>query len=228
MTASAAHVKAIKTLQRQAGLDDDDYRALLRKETGRTSSLDLDDAAAVRLIEVLRGFPGASPKPARADRATGRYAPVLQALWLSAWHLGLVRSPDDRALLAFVARQTGVSHTRFLQEAGVAKKAIEALKAWIAREGGVVWPADRDDDGGMARKQAVARAIAARLLAEGGFMPSAPGRDAWPTDFADYGYRCGLPADFRDYGPDHWDWLIGMLGARLRATLADAEKGRNK
>lgn len=216
--ASSAHVKAIKSLQRRAGIDDGDYRALLAKETGQQSSRDLTDAAAVGFIQVLRGFAGDGGTPARADRATGKYAPVLQALWLSAWHLGLVRAPNDRAMLAFVARQTGVSHTRFLQDAGDAAKAIEGLKAWIARDGGVEWPAGRDD--ALGRKEAVARAIARRLHQAGGFTPFVPGTDPWPSDYQSYGYARGLPASFRDYGAAEWDRFIGYLGPRLRATLA--------
>ncbi|MGC8201033.1 phage protein GemA/Gp16 family protein, partial [Salmonella enterica] len=40
----------------------------------------------------------------------GPYAKKLQALWIAAWNLGLTRSRDDKALLAFVKRQTGLDH----------------------------------------------------------------------------------------------------------------------
>ncbi len=226
---SASHLKAIHTLKSRSGLQEDEFRALLRKETGKASSKDLSDPVAGRFIEVLKGFapvgkPAAAP---RAGRATGKYAPVLQALWLSAWNLGLVRSNTDAALMGFVKRQTGLSHTRFLIEAAEAALVIEALKKWIARDGGVAWPADRDDTDPVARKMAVTRAIAARLAAAGGFTPFIPGGDPWPHDFMAYGRKRGLPQSFTTYGADDWDRLANALGARLRAVLANKAKEIN-
>ena len=222
---SAAQLKTIHTLKGRAGLEDGDYRALLVKETGKTSSKDLSDRDAVRFIDVLQGFAGRRPAPGpvpSATRATGPYAPVLQALWLAAWNLGITRSKDDSAMLKFVQRQTGVAHTRFLTDAADASRAIEGLKAWIAREGGVTWPPGRDD--AEARKCEVCRAIVARLVAAGGFTPFIPGSDAWPSDIEQYGYRRGLPAAFAYYTGAHWDQLAGYLGARLRAALAGKRK----
>lgn len=224
---SPAHLKAIHMLKSRAGLEEDEFRSLLHKETGKASSKDLSDQAAGRFITVLKGFAGqAAPAPrGGAAVATGKFAAVLQALWLSAWNLGLVRSNKDAALLKFVTRQTGVSHTRFLTNAADAARAIEALKAWIARDGGVIWPSDRDDTDPVARKQAVTRAIAARLVAAGGFAPFIPGGDPWPREFERYGYKRGLPAAFRFYGAAEWDRLAAYLGARLRGKLAEAAHG---
>jgi len=60
-------------------------------------------------------------------------------LWIAAWNLCLVDNRDGKALLAFVERQTGVAHVRFLHNHADATKAIEGLKAWIGREGKVAW-----------------------------------------------------------------------------------------
>jgi hypothetical protein len=46
-------------------------------------------------------------------------------------------------LIAFVKRQTGLDAVQFLRFAGDARKAIEALKAILAREGGVDWSPSR-------------------------------------------------------------------------------------
>lgn len=220
-----AQLKTIHTLKSRAGLAEDEFRALLAKETGQASSKDLPEPVAGRFITVLRGFapdrPGAAPS---ARRATGKFAPVLQALWLSGWNLGVVRNRDDAALIGFVERQTGLSHTRFLQDHADANRAIEALKAWLARDGGVAWPLDRDaETAPLARKRAVVRAIAAKLVAAGAFTPFLPGGDPWPSDFEVYGYSRGLPASFGCYAAADWDRLASHLGARLRAALAETQ-----
>jgi hypothetical protein len=215
---TAAQTRAIHATRRALGMSDDDYRGLLNARFKVVSSRDLSDAQAGALIDELKGLGGGAPGGRSLARtASGRYAPVLQALWICAWNLGLARSRDDAAMLAFVERQTGLAHTRFLVDPADAVKAIEGLKAWIARDGGVVWPPKGE---ARLRKRAVARAIAERLLAAGGFTPFIAGRDAWPSDFELYGYRRGLPSAFGFYTERHWDRLAGWLGTRLRAALA--------
>ena len=217
---TAAQVKCIQTLRRKAGLEEADYRGFLAHYGGKASSKDLSDASADRVIAELRKLPGAGAPPSRrkaANTATGSYAPLLQALWLSAWNLGLARSKDDAAMIAFVKRQTKLDHTRFLTDVTIANVAIEGLKAWIKREGGVDWPASGDP---IARKHAVCRAIVARLVAIGGFTPLVPGTDPWPADIAAYGRACALPDGFTEYDGKDWDDLANILGARLRGRLA--------
>ncbi|MGM5088023.1 gp16 family protein [Rhizobium sp. 814_E9_N1_1] len=138
MTASIA---AIHIAKKQLGLDDDTYRAKLARITGKSSAKEMTEAERQRVLTVLRND-GFTPAPAarRGDgrqKLTGKYAKKLQALWIAAWNLGIVRDRDDNALIAFVKRQTGIDHTRFLVYADDAKRAIEALKGWINREAGV-------------------------------------------------------------------------------------------
>ena len=87
----------------------------------------------------FKGFATGRRKPLE-----GRFAPKLQALWIAGWNLGLIRDRDDRALIAFVKRQTGLDHVRFLRHGQDATKAIEALKGWLERSGGVDWKLHRD------------------------------------------------------------------------------------
>ena len=129
--------------KRDLCLEDDDYRSALERVTGKRSAADMTRAEReIALQELHRlGF-----KPiAKGSRKplTGKYAPKLQALWIAGYNLGLIRNRDDAALLSFVKRQTGIDHTRFLRYQNDASKAIEALKAWLAREGGVDWSNDR-------------------------------------------------------------------------------------
>ena len=55
-----------------------------------------------------------------------------------------MRDRDDRALVAFVKRQTGIDHVRFVRHGADAMKAIEALKGWLERAGGVDWKSHED------------------------------------------------------------------------------------
>lgn len=159
MNATAAQIRAIQTLRRKAGLDEASYRGLLQGRAGVGSSRDLTIAAANDVIAVLRGQSSVG-RPSHAT-VSGPYAAKLRALWLAGWNLGVVRERDDRALLAFVERQTGLSHTRFLTDARAASRAIEALKSWLTREAGVAWP--RDGRNAEAAKEAVTAAQLARL-----------------------------------------------------------------
>lgn len=137
---AAATMRAIHVARRELGLEEDDYRALLERVTGERSLRAMTPAQLFLVVDTLR----ASGAPAR--RLTGPYAGKLQALWISAWNLGLVRDRRDSAMLAFVRRQTGIEHTRFLRDAQDARKAVEALKSWIAREGGVNWAEHPDPE----------------------------------------------------------------------------------
>lgn len=222
---TAAQTRAIHSLKKQiAGFEDDDYRALLQREFDLSSSRLLSERQAIHLIDILKGLAGqraGARVRTAAETADGRYAPILRALWIGAYNLGIARSKDDRALIAFVTRQTGLSHTRFLNEPADAAKAIEGLKKWMGREGGVAWPKESKDP--LPRKRALVEAIARRLVETGGFTPflETLGFDgAWPSDFETYGYRRGLPASFSYYQPEHFDRLANWLGARLRAALA--------
>jgi len=124
---------------KQLGIDEDDRRDLYERVT-KKRSLKLMSFSEVKDVEnelQRLGFKKTS-KP-RKNALKGTYAKKLQALWIGAWNLGIVNNKSDKALLAFVKRQTGVDHTRFLKHAEDADKAIEALKAWMAREADVDW-----------------------------------------------------------------------------------------
>lgn len=128
-------IAAIHVARKQLGLDEDAARDLYQRETGKRSLREMSPAEQNRIVEALRraGFTRAE-KPLQ-----GRFAKKLQALWLDAWHLGLIADRRDSALIAFVKRQTGIDHPRFVLDAGDAAKAIEALKSWMTREAGVDW-----------------------------------------------------------------------------------------
>ncbi|WP_153769248.1 regulatory protein GemA [Labrenzia sp. CE80] len=126
-------IAKIHVLKRDCGLDDDTYRDLLHRETGKRSSADMNEAERRKVITVLEGLkPASNPY----ERATGKFARKLQALWIAGYNLGVIKNRSDKAMIAFLKRQTGLDHVRFLQDASDADKAIDALKAILRRQTG--------------------------------------------------------------------------------------------
>ena len=62
----------------------------------------------------------------------------VRALWISAYHLGLVRDRSDAALVAWLHRWASVVADGNLTQEGLAR-AVPALEAWLARAAGVDW-----------------------------------------------------------------------------------------
>ncbi|TPL49112.1 regulatory protein GemA [Mesorhizobium sp. B2-4-4] len=126
---------AIHVGNKQLGLDEDTARDLYERVTGKRS-LRLMNFRQLELIVTEQRRLGFKP----AEKGLkGPFAKKLQALWIAAWNLGIVRDRTDAAMLSFIKRQTGIEHTRFLLDADDAAKAIDALKAWMTREAGVDW-----------------------------------------------------------------------------------------
>jgi phage gp16-like protein len=143
----ANHIAAIHVLKSKLQLSDDDYRALLKNLTHKTSSKDLTDKErqAVRdHMQQLAERAGVA-KPLRR-RATGRtFAQAkaaasprerkVWALWNQLGRDGVVRDTSAKALNAWVARTVHVSALAFANGAQL-DTLIEALKSWQQRGGG--------------------------------------------------------------------------------------------
>ena len=142
----ANHIAAIHVLKSKLQFSDDDYRALLKNLTHKTSSKDLSDKErqAVRdHMQQLAERAGVA-KPLRR-RATGRtFAQAkaaasprerkVWALWNQLGRDGVVRDTSAKALNAWVARTVHVSALAFANDAQL-DTLIEALKAWQQRGG---------------------------------------------------------------------------------------------
>lgn len=133
-------IAAIHVAKKQLGLDEDTYRSMLLQVVGKDSLRDMSPAEHQRVITHMRS----KGAPSGRGKLTGPYAGKLQALWISGWHLGVVRNKSDEALLAFVKGRTGIDHTRFLRNAVDARKAVEALKGMLERDAGVDWSSHED------------------------------------------------------------------------------------
>jgi hypothetical protein len=217
--AAASQIKAIHVLKGQAGISENDYRTHLQERFKVVSSKDLSFDQAGALMDDLRKLSGGrsgvrqplAQKGTRspAKTASGKFRPVLQALWLAAYNLAIVDNPDDAALLAFMKRQCRVEHDRFLNDGVEAAKAIEALKSWISRESGFVFATKKQaDDLGVTlawlNKRGVVYAIARKLKA---FLPT------W--DIESFALLEGLPNP-PQCSEQQLDRLAGKMGRILR------------
>ncbi len=141
--AANSMIRSIHAARSRANMDETAFRDRLERDYGTRHVSELDGGQMRDVLKVLNNLAGPR-QPSGQKGLQGPYAKLLQALWLSAWNLGIARNRADAALLAFVERQTGIMRTEFLRDAADARKAIEALKSWIAREGGVDWSAFED------------------------------------------------------------------------------------
>lgn len=217
---TTSQIAAIHATAKAAGLDEEARRELMQSITGKRSSKDLTKDEATRVFKRLKEL---APQPVTRRRPSqtmdGRWALVLRALWLSAWNLGITRSKDDAALIAFIERQTGISHPKFLLDPADARKAIEGLKQWMKRTAGVDWwyvrgvPV-RDDDGNVLGFTKVPDPKRAVIYAQFQVLARIPYPTVWSWP----------PENASD---DDLDDLISLIGEEIRRAQARAEAPRN-
>lgn len=143
MSATAAQIRDIHAIANRAGLDEATRRDLIAQvASGKRSSKELDQREAARVIARLRELAPATDKRLAKGSLDlkGPYVPIGRALWISGWHLGVIRDRTDIALCRFVERQTGISALGWVTDVADATAVIQALRAMLAQQGGVVWP----------------------------------------------------------------------------------------
>jgi len=121
--------------KKDLALTEDNYRDRLFQVTGHRSAAECDERQLVAMIESMKAV-GWKDKPARRaggrPLADGPQARKARAQWLSLWNLGVIEEPGERALAAFVRRQTGREDLRFC-DAQQLNKVVDGLKAMLAR-----------------------------------------------------------------------------------------------
>lgn len=143
--------RAIHANCRSRGIDEDARRLLQLRVTGKASMRDMTVDETARLLKAVRGGSGPGwsgpERPETPDRGAvdgkrhlpgGPHDAKLLALWISGYHLGVVREPGAEALASWICRQTGLSSAKWARPQQTAA-CIEALKDWLARDGGVDW-----------------------------------------------------------------------------------------
>ncbi|WP_421579099.1 phage protein GemA/Gp16 family protein [Shinella sp. M31] len=216
MTSSIA---AIHVARKQLDLDDDVYRAKLVAITGKASTKDMTEGERLRVLDAFRkaGFqPAPGRKVAGRRKLDGKYAKKLQALWIAAYNLGVTDDRDDKAMLAFVKRQTSLDDTRFLHHADDARAAIDGLKGWLKRAAGVGFGNTNGQDWLAADGAKIAWAQW-RLLNTGADLIVRKGFDA-----AVYEMIGSRRVHLGEVKGAEWQTVMNALGERVRARKAGA------
>jgi phage gp16-like protein len=137
-----AAIAKVKIAAKELRLDDETYRAMLKRITGQSSAAHCDEVQLGRVLDEMKAK-GWKPKvvqggrrgpSAKARPAQSPMAKKARALWISLHQLGTVRDPRESALEAFGRRQLGVDKLVWADE-GQAYRLIEALKAMAERAG---------------------------------------------------------------------------------------------
>ena len=139
----ANHTAAIHVLKSKLQLTDDDYRALLRALTQKTSTKDMSDRERQQVRDHMQALAErmgvAKPLQRRATTFAQRKAAAsprerkVWALWNQLARDGVLHNPSRAALNAFVERTVHVSALRFATSAQL-DTVIEALKSWNQRK----------------------------------------------------------------------------------------------
>ena len=200
---------AIHVAKKQLNLDDDTYRAICLRVTGKHSSAAMSEGERLRLIDEFRRQGFKTTSKGGRKRLEGKFAGKLQALWIAGWNLGVFHNRADEALIKFVQGQTGLDDVRFVHHAFDARSAIEGLKKWIEREAGPVWT-DTNATWSDGRKVAAAQWS---LLSQAGKLPEAGAFDRyiqhrfdfWNSDF-----------DIEKLTAKDWQTVMNALGLEIR------------
>ncbi|WP_283132502.1 gp16 family protein [Enterovibrio norvegicus] len=141
-------IQLIHVGKRELQLDDDTYRALLKRETGSDSCKAMRIEELDRVLSAMERQGFKRKKSAKPKQTEKRLSPKTQgkpdviskirALWITMAKEGIVRDGSETALDAYVRRMTrhqngeGVDHIAWCDDEQ-AIRIIEALKQWIKR-----------------------------------------------------------------------------------------------
>lgn len=203
----------VHVAQKEMALDDDTYRGVVFRVTGRTSAGDCSDGQLSLLLAEFRRLGWqAKPKVARSKIADHPTAKKARALWISLGHLGAVENASEQALEAFAARQTDCAQMQWADQ-GKMFKLIEALKAMALRNG---W--DASGSNLSLTKYRLLEAILTKLKAKG------YADDEWTVAIAAERIASCTPAY-----PAHQFWELGdfdAVAAAFGRLLRDGRRGQ--
>lgn len=135
-----ARLAKVHLAKKELAMDDDSYRGLLERVSGRRSAAEISDAGLDKILrEMIRlGWRPTPPRrrysPQTRDKRPGEKTPAdkIRALWIDMARDGILRDGSERALGRWLHRQCGKYSADWLDD-DEAGKAIEALKKWQER-----------------------------------------------------------------------------------------------
>ncbi len=128
----------IHVAKKQLGLGDEDYRTVLQAATGKGSCAEMTVAELERVLGRFKGYgfevAVAGTLSPRTEDNDSAVVAKLRALWIVGAEAGVIRNRYEEGLRRWVKRMWGVERVEWLTDEG-AQTAVEALKAWLVREG---------------------------------------------------------------------------------------------
>ena len=122
-------IRKARTVQKRVlYMPDDVYQGMLLERYGKGSTRDLNLKELKDLVSHLDATSGNKQQASMPDAQARK----IWVLWLKLHEIGAVRDKSERALNAFVKRQTKVESYRWLNRYQ-ASDVIEALKKWQKR-----------------------------------------------------------------------------------------------
>jgi len=119
---------------KELGLDEETYRAVLKRIAGVSSAAEASDAG---LRAVLDAFARRGWKRRRFRPSNKPHVRKVWAMWGELKRRGVWRDRRRSSLRAFVKRQTGIDNPEWLTPRD-AEAVIEALKA-MGERAGIIW-----------------------------------------------------------------------------------------
>lgn len=224
---------AIHAGRRDLNLDDETYRNILWRVTGKRSSKQCSEYELGLVLNEMRRL-GFKPKPKTTNRA-GRWPMAMgsqeskaRALWIALYHMNVIRDPSERALARFAERITGKAALQW-QGPGELSQVIEGLRAMCERNGFKVPDQDQERDvaehrrkcnldavPGAAAKSELLKVLWRKLIDEDIFEHGLHARlDTWMRR------QTKVPVTAPEHVPGEWyDRLIESLGNWLRKVRA--------
>ena len=129
-------IAKIKIASKTLSLEDDSYRALLKRVTGKESCAGMTSADLDLVLEEFKrlGFKPVKRRAGNRKMADSAQAAKIRALWLCLYQMGAVTDPSETALAHFVKRSCGIDDLHWIQP-GTADQVIKALRGWMVRLG---------------------------------------------------------------------------------------------
>lgn len=119
----------------QLNLDDEQYRDVVRRVTGKDSAAQCRYSQLIDLINEFKDLGWKTPRKKAFRRTPSDPIKKIYALWGELQTAGAVQSTDKTALDKFVKKYTGIDSVQWLLPEQQ-RKIIEILKQWIKRIGG--------------------------------------------------------------------------------------------
>lgn len=118
----------------QLGLDDEQYRDIVRRVTGKESASQCRYSQLVDLINEFKVLGWKTVQKKAFRKAPSDPVKKIYALWGKLQKLGAVQSTDKTALDAFVKKYTGIDSVQWIAPEQQSR-IIEILKQWLKRIG---------------------------------------------------------------------------------------------